>query len=532
MTFSQFELSEDLIKSLNEIEYTTPTEVQNKAIPKVLEGKDLIVLSKTGSGKTGAFGIPIIEKIKENTSLPQALILTPTRELAVQVDQDIKKMSKHSALKTAVVYGGHSMFHEVDKLTQGVAIVTGTPGRVIDHIQQGNLKTKEIKYLVLDEADRMLDMGFIDQVKKIIKMVPRERITLLFSATMPPEINQLCKHYMNEPESIEIQSDSKTVDTIEQYYTRVAHNEKRKQLFRILTVEDPESCMVFCNTRIEVDKVNAYLRSKGFAAKAIHGANSQNNRMKSIQQFKKGSVDVLVATDVAARGLHIDDLTMVINYDVPQDKDNYIHRIGSTGRAGNGGKALTLVTSNDLYTLYEIEEHIGAMIPEKELPTEAEFQAMPKREPLPVEPSHSEHKKSNPSKSRSSQSKSSQSKTGYSKSSQSSKPNGIKGSSHSTSTSGEARKTNSTSHKSGGQPHKKEEQNNRKYTNQSDRYSNTHKSQPRTHQQQTSSKPVSDTTKVIQAVPNTPKTSNTITEQNVQSKKPTLLSKIKGWFKK
>ncbi len=527
MTFSQFKLSEDLIKSLNEIEYTTPTEVQNKAIPKVLEGKDLIVLSKTGSGKTGAFGIPIIEKINENTSLPQALILTPTRELAVQVDQDIKKMSKHSGLKTAVVYGGHSMFHEVDKLTQGVAIVTGTPGRVIDHIQQGNLKTKEIKYLVLDEADRMLDMGFIDQVKKIIKTVPRERITLLFSATMPPEINHLCKHYMNEPESIEIQSDSKTVDTIEQYYTRVEHNEKRKQLFRILTVENPDSCLVFCNTRIEVDKVNAYLRSKGFAAKAIHGANSQNNRMKSIQQFKKGSVDVLVATDVAARGLHIDDLTMVINYDVPQDKDNYIHRIGRTGRAGNGGKALTLVTSNDLYTLYEIEEHIGAMIPERELPTEAEFQAMPKREPLPVEPTKSEHKKPYPSKS-----KSSQSKTGYSKSSQSNKPSGTKGTSQSMSSSSEIRKANSSSYKAGGQSQRTEEQKNRKYTNQSDRNSDSRKSHPRIHQQQTSSKTVSETTKVIQPVQNSSKTNNTIIEQNIQSKKPSFLNKIKNWFKK
>lgn len=382
-TFREFGISENLLKSLEEIGYQAPTEVQAKVIPKVISGQDLIVISKTGSGKTGAFGIPMLEKLNHDLSGPKALILTPTRELAVQVDQDLKSMSKYKPIKTTVLYGGHSMVQEIEKLEKGVEIVTGTPGRVFDHITQGNLKTGSIEYLVLDEADRMLDMGFIDQVKRIIKKIPSKRVTMLFSATMPSEIQYLCKSYMNSPDTIEIESDTKTVDSITQYYYKVEANEKRRQLHRILTVEQPESCMVFCNTRIAVDRVNEFLENKGYSSKALHGANSQSNRMKSIQQFKKGGFEVLVATDVAARGIHVDDLSLVVNYDVPQDKDSYVHRIGRTGRAGNGGKAISLVTKDDLFTLYEIEEHVGALIPEEPLPTDEQVNAMPKRVPKP-----------------------------------------------------------------------------------------------------------------------------------------------------
>lgn len=382
-SFNDFGLSANILKSLEELGYDTPTEVQEIAIPRVLNKDDLIVISKTGSGKTGAFGIPMLNALNKDTTSPQALILTPTRELAVQVDDDLKKMSKYKPIKTTVVYGGHSMSLEIDKLTKGVEIVTGTPGRVFDHISQGHLKMNEIKYLVLDEADRMLDMGFIDQVHRIIKRIPPGRVTMLFSATMPSEIQRLCKAYMKDPFTIEIESDTKTVDTITQYYYKVEANEKRRQLHRILTVEQPESCMVFCNTRIAVDRVNEFLENKGYTCKALHGANTQSNRMKSIQQFKKGDFEVLVATDVAARGIHVDDLSLVINYDVPQDKDSYIHRIGRTGRAGNGGKAITLVTKDDLYSLYEIEEHVGVLIPEEPLPTDESVAAMPRRTPKP-----------------------------------------------------------------------------------------------------------------------------------------------------
>ena len=382
-TFSNFGISNEILKSLEELGYNTPTEVQEKSIPRVLEGKDLIVISKTGSGKTGAFGIPMLHSLDKSETSPRALILTPTRELAVQVDQDLKQMSKYKSIRTTVIYGGHSMVQEVEKLQKGVEIVTGTPGRVFDHMNQGNLKTENIQFLVLDEADRMLDMGFFDQVQRIIKRIPNNRVTMLFSATMPPEIQRLCKNYMKAPETIEIESETKTVDTISQFYYKVDANEKRKQLHRILTVEQPESCMIFCNTRIAVDRVNEYLDGKGYSCKALHGANTQSNRMRSIQQFKKGDFEVLVATDVAARGIHVDDLSLVINYDVPQDKDNYIHRIGRTGRAGNGGRAITLVTKDDLFTLYEIEEHVGVLIQEEPLPTDAEVASKPQKTPRP-----------------------------------------------------------------------------------------------------------------------------------------------------
>lgn len=384
--FETFKLKENLLRALNEMGFTNATEVQSLSIPKILEHKDLIVMSKTGSGKTGAFGIPILEHIEKHKDGPQVLVLTPTRELAVQVDQDIKNMSKHLNIRTGVVYGGHGLAPEIEKFARGVDFLTGTPGRVFDHLMQGHFKPHNIKYLVLDEADRMLDMGFIDQVHKIIKKLPNQRVTLLFSATMPAEIQKLCKIYMKSPEVIELESDTKTVDSIEQIYYKVEQNEKRKQLLRILTVQQPDSCIVFCNTRITVDRVHAFLTSQGFASSAIHGANTQSNRMRSIQQFKKGTFEVLCATDVAARGLHIDDLSLVINYDVPQDKDSYVHRIGRTGRAGNGGKAISLVTKDDLFTLYEIEEHVGVLINEEPLPTDAQVAQMPVRKKPVVVP--------------------------------------------------------------------------------------------------------------------------------------------------
>ena len=381
--FDQFNLSPEIIKALDEMGYSEPTVVQLKAIPRAIERKDLIVISKTGSGKTGAFGIPMTQIIQRGNKNPKALILAPTRELAVQVDQEIRSISKHKKINSTVLYGGHSMVHEIEKLENGVDVVTGTPGRVFDHMQQGNLNLKEIEFLVLDEADRMLDMGFLDQVQRIIKEIPKERVTMLFSATMPNEIQSLCRKYMNSPEIIEIESDTKTVDTVKQYYYKMQPNEKRFQLERILRIEQPESCMVFCNTRMAVDRVNIFLNEIGYTANALHGANTQSNRMRSIQQFKKGAFEILVATDVAARGIHIDDLSLVINYDIPQDKDSYIHRIGRTGRAGNGGKAISFITRDEQYTLYEIEEHIGTLIEEMPLPTDEAVNQTPKRTPKP-----------------------------------------------------------------------------------------------------------------------------------------------------
>lgn len=372
-SFKDLGITTPILKAIQEMGFEAPTEVQGKAIPHILNQEDLIVMSKTGSGKTAVFGISMLQITNPEITKPQGLILTPTRELAVQVDSDLKKMSKYLRHKTTAVYGQHNMNAEVQGLKRGVSIVTGTPGRVYDHIRHGNLDIKHIRFLVLDEADRMLDMGFIDQVEKIIKTLPKDRVTLLFSATMPTEIRKISKEYMRQPEIIEIKSQTKTVDAIQQVYYRMEKNEKRTQLNRLLMVERPESCMIFCNTRISVDQVQSFLSQKGYASQALHGDIPQGKRMKTIQQFKQGAFHLLVATDIAARGIHIDGLSLVINYDVPKDKDNYVHRIGRTGRAGNGGHAITLVTGDDIMSLYEIEEHIGALINEANLPSDVDL---------------------------------------------------------------------------------------------------------------------------------------------------------------
>jgi len=369
-TFTDLGIIPPILKALDDMGFEAPTEVQRRAIPHILKKEDLIVMSKTGSGKTAVFGLPILQMTDSDAVEPQALILEPTRELAVQVDNDLKQMSKYLDHKTAAVYGQHSMNIEIQALTKGVSIVTGTPGRLFDHIRQKNLKTRSIRFLILDEADRMLDMGFYDQVVQIIRTLPKDRITLLFSATIPDEIRRICSNHMKDPVAIEIESETMTVDAIEQVYYRVGSRDKSTQLNRLLLTEQPESCMIFCNTRIAVDRVQNFLTRKGYSSQALHGDIPQNKRMKTMQQFKQKKFHILVATDVAARGIDVDGLSLVINYDVPVEKDSYVHRIGRTGRAGKIGRAISLVTTEDIISLYEIEEHIGTMIAEGDLPKE------------------------------------------------------------------------------------------------------------------------------------------------------------------
>jgi ATP-dependent RNA helicase DeaD len=368
--FKDLGVAPPILKALEDMGFETPTEVQSAAIPHILNQEDLIVRSETGSGKTAVFGVSMLQLIDPAAPGPQGLILTPTRELAVQVDSDLKQMSRYVKHRTTAIYGQHNMNVEIETLKKGVSIVTGTPGRVFDHISHGTLVTKHIRFLVLDEADRMLDMGFIDQVRKIVRKLPRDRITLLFSATIPAEIARLCRENMRHPVTIEIESPTMTVATTEQVYYRVNMNEKRFQLNRLLLAERPQSCVIFCNTRRTVDRVQNFLTHKGYASRSLHGEIPQNKRLKTLQQFKEGVFKILVATDVAARGIHIDDLSLVINYDVPIEKDSYVHRIGRTGRAGNVGRAISLVTGEDIMTLYEIEEHIGALIEEVDLPSD------------------------------------------------------------------------------------------------------------------------------------------------------------------
>ena len=372
-SFSAMGVAPPILQAIAEMGFETPTEVQSQAIPHILKKEDLIVMSKTGSGKTAVFGVSMLQMINPEAIGSQGLILTPTRELAVQIDSDIKQMAKYLPHKTTAVYGQHNINTEIQAIEQGVSIISGTPGRVYDHIRHGKIMTKNIRFLVLDEADRMLDMGFLYQVVRIIKTLPKDRITLLFSATMPVEVRRICAEYMKQPVTIEIESLTKTVDTTEQVYYRVERSEKNLQLHRILMVEQPESCIIFCNTRFAVDRVQSFLSKRGHVCQLLHGDVPQVKRMRTIDQFKKGDFHILVATDVAARGIHIDELSLVINYDVPIEKDSYVHRIGRTGRIGNGGRAVTLVTGEDIMGLYEIEEHIGAMIIEAELPSEALF---------------------------------------------------------------------------------------------------------------------------------------------------------------
>lgn len=361
INFKELGIIDPIVEALKDMGYEYPTEVQKIAIPSIIQGKDMIVLSKTGSGKTAAFGIPILQMTNPEEKHPQGLIITPTRELAVQVEKDIKEMGRKLPHKSTSVYGQHSINTEIQALNKGITIVVGTPGRIFDHISRGTLKTDKINFLVLDEADRMLDMGFIDQVQQIIKKIPKDRTTMLFSATLPDEINKICQRYLKDPVTVTIESETKTVDAIEQIYYRLNRDEKRKQLDRILTIERPEGCIIFCNTKRVVDQVFNFLLRKGYPSQPLHGDIPQGRRLTIINDFKKGSFPILVATEVAARGIHIEGLSLVINYDLPMEKDNYVHRIGRTGRAGHSGKAISLVTSEDIMNLYEIEEHIGAL---------------------------------------------------------------------------------------------------------------------------------------------------------------------------
>lgn len=369
-SFSDFGLLDSIVKGLSEMGYEYPTAVQESTIEPALEKHDLIVLSRTGSGKTAAFGIPTIQLIK-TAMAKRCLVLSPTRELAVQVETEISQIGKYAKLRSVVVYGKHSIGVEVEKLEKGFDILVGTPGRVLDHIEHGSFDAREFDIVVLDEADRMLDMGFISQVDKIIGKTAKQRTTYLFSATIPDEIKALSAKYLAEPVIIELSSDVKTVEEVAQYHYIVAKNEKRTRLLDVLRHYNPDSCIVFCNTRFEVDRVTEFLCGRGITAKSIHGANSQTLRLKFLNQFKKGEFRVLVATDVAARGLHIEDLELVINYNLPIEKDSYIHRIGRTGRAGKKGLALSFVSDGELFQLYTIEEHAGVMIEELPLPESA-----------------------------------------------------------------------------------------------------------------------------------------------------------------
>jgi superfamily II DNA/RNA helicase len=368
LKFTEFNLSESLISGLNDVSFTEPTPVQEKSIPIVLEGKDLISTAQTGTGKTGAFVIPLMEKILHSKREGvKALILSPTRELATQIDQEIFAIGYHAGISSATVIGGSDFAVQAKALKAGVDIVVATPGRLMDQHKVMTIDFSNLEFFVLDEADRMLDMGFLPDIKKIISWLPENRQTLLFSATMPNEIQKLASTIMKNPESVEIER-SKPSQLVEQRAFTLLSNQKIPLVKGIFNELDWESCIIFTSTKKGTDELQRLLKKEGIAAQSIHGDRSQDERNKALNAFKNGQVPVIVATDVLARGIDIKGVSIIINYDVPNNTDDYIHRIGRTGRYDKSGIAITFVTRRDSRTFQDIEKIKGNNIKTLDVP--------------------------------------------------------------------------------------------------------------------------------------------------------------------
>ncbi|GKU83108.1 DEAD/DEAH box helicase [Niallia sp. NCCP-28] len=366
--FDLFSLSDEIKRALSVLKYETPTKVQCEVLPKALLNKDLVVKSQTGSGKTAAYGIPICEMIEWEEKKPQALILTPTRELAAQVREDITNIGRFKRIKAAAVYGKQPFSIQKEELKQKTHVVVGTPGRVLDHIERETLSLEQINYLIIDEADEMLNMGFIDDVETIIESLPADRVTMVFSATLPTDVEKLCHQYMKEPVHIEIEAEQKTAKQIEHRIIECKEEDKIQLLQDVLIVENPDSSIIFCRTKEHVDVVFEQLDDAGYSCEKLHGGLEQEDRFAVMNGFKMGNFRYLIATDVAARGIDIDNVTLVINYDVPMEKESYVHRTGRTGRAGNTGKAITFATPYESKFVHSIERYIGFEITEMEAP--------------------------------------------------------------------------------------------------------------------------------------------------------------------
>ncbi len=379
MRFNELNLSQEIPNAVGELGFDEMTEIQEKSIPLLLEGYDVVGRSNTGTGKTAAFGIPAVESITEmDKKAPAVLILCPTRELAMQACEEIRKFAGHKRIvKTSAVYGGASMERQIMELKRGANIIIGTPGRVMDHIRRRTLKLENIRTVILDEADEMLNMGFREDIEEILGYVPEERQTVLFSATMPKAILDITEKYQNDPVHVKIESSQRTVELIDQYYFEVAMGRKTDALKLLLSAYSPVSSMIFCNTRKMVDELTEELVKSGFRASGIHGDMKQAQRTQVMNNFKSGNSSILVATDVAARGIDVSGIDVVFNYDLPQDNEYYIHRIGRTGRAGRSGAAYTLISGRrQFYELRDISKFIKAEIKEMPLPEKSDIIAM------------------------------------------------------------------------------------------------------------------------------------------------------------
>ena len=370
LKFEDLNLSQEMRKAIEDMGFEEASPIQSQAIPLILEGKDVIGQAQTGTGKTAAFGIPVLEMVDSHDKKLQAVILCPTRELAIQVSEELRRLGKHKhGIRTLAIYGGQPIDRQIKALKGGVQVIIGTPGRVMDHMNRRTIKMESVKMAVLDEADEMLDMGFREDIELILGSMPSERQTTLFSATMPKPILDLAKKFQKDPQLIKVVHKQLTVPQIEQIYYEVKEKDKSEVLTRLIDMYNPKLSVVFCNTKRRVDELVTSLQSRGYTAEGLHGDLKQTQRDRVMSKFRTGIIEILIATDVAARGIDVDDVEAVFNYDLPQDEEYYVHRIGRTARAGRTGRAFTFVVGKDIYKLRDIQQYAKTKITFQQVPS-------------------------------------------------------------------------------------------------------------------------------------------------------------------
>lgn len=370
MKFEELNIDERILRAIEDMGFEETSPIQTQAIPAVCEGIDVVGQAQTGTGKTAAYTIPMLMKINPQIKKPQAIVLCPTRELAVQVAEEIRKLAKYmSDIKVLPVYGGQEIVRQIKSLKTGVQIIVGTPGRVMDHMRRKTVKFDNINMVILDEADEMLDMGFREDMETILTDTPQDRQTVMFSATMPKAIMDIARNFQKDAKVIKVVRKELTVSNIEQFYYEVRPKNKTEVLCRLIDIYNPRLSVIFCNTKRQVDELISELKGRGYFADGIHGDMKQQQRDRVMDDFRSGKVDILIATDVAARGIDVDDVDMVFNYDIPQDEEYYVHRIGRTGRAGRSGMALSFISGKEVYKLKDIERYCKTKILAKPVPS-------------------------------------------------------------------------------------------------------------------------------------------------------------------